>query len=52
VLWATSRNHEGAHVDLVNEGPMQVEEIEEAMKQSIAEDLAEKKISMRPRRDQ
>jgi hypothetical protein len=31
---------------------MQVEEIEEAMKQSIAEDLAEKKISMRPRRDQ
>ena len=48
VLWAISRNHEGAHVDLVNEGPIQAEEIEEAKKQSVAEDLAEKKISMRP----
>jgi hypothetical protein len=48
VLWAISQNHEGAHVDLINEGPIQSDELEALKRQSIAQDLAEKKISMKP----
>lgn len=48
VLWAISRNHEGADADLAKEGPIYSEEIEELLRLSAEQDLRDNKISMKP----